>query len=75
MYDDDGEPDFTLDELEWQEMYPELCNYDPRAELDEEIDNVCPHCSGTALSPYPDDGGSCHIVSADGYHNEHHHPE
>ena len=19
----------------------------------------CPHCKGTALSPYPDDGGSC----------------
>ena len=23
--DDDGEPDFTLDELDWQETYPELC--------------------------------------------------
>lgn len=20
---------------------------------------ICPHCHGTALSPYPDDGGSC----------------
>jgi len=23
--DDDGEPDFTLDDLEWAETYPELC--------------------------------------------------
>lgn len=23
--DDDGEPDFTLDDLEWEETYPELC--------------------------------------------------
>lgn len=27
-FDDDGEPDFTLDELEWQETYPELCGDD-----------------------------------------------
>lgn len=26
LYDEDGEPDFTLDELEWQETYPELCD-------------------------------------------------
>ena len=23
--DDDGEPDFSLDDLEWDETYPELC--------------------------------------------------
>lgn len=57
MYDDDGEPDFTLDELEWQETYPELC--DPLDDWDDDIDDVCPDCNGTALSPYPDDGGSC----------------
>lgn len=25
-YDEDGEPDYTLDELEWQETCPELCD-------------------------------------------------
>jgi len=25
----------------------------------DELDDICPDCNGTGLSPYPDDGGSC----------------
>ncbi len=37
---------------------------DPREEdlesdADESAPRVCPDCHGTALSPYPQDGGSC----------------
>lgn len=32
------------------------CNGDGE-ERDER--RICPHCNGTTLSPYPDDGGSC----------------
>lgn len=30
-----------------------------QAAIGENDDDICPHCQGTALSPYPKDGGSC----------------
>jgi hypothetical protein len=47
--DEDGEPDFTLDDLEWDEAYPELsedlyCPFCGRDNLDNSIGG-CPSCS------------------------------
>lgn len=35
----DGEPDFTLDDLEWEEAYPELC-YDDDDDDDDEDNSI-----------------------------------
>jgi hypothetical protein len=51
-------PREPLTAAEWQAYMAALTDWERAGDLTPQR-RVCPDCHGTALSPYPDDGGCC----------------